>query len=515
MDWHLRVDRVDAEDPRLGLDGILRAQAQIARAGPLTYQEGGKEIIEFRPPELAQRLVQQTKGLPITYDHPAGMVVPENKESLTCGLTEQGSYGQGWLSAPINIVSDKAIQGLLGSYNQFSLGYWAAVSDEPGQWTDEQGICGEPGTVYNYDRIRTDEELNHLAIVQAARAGEGATLLPVGDGQPQPALDARFDGTPSLQGIEMPTKEIKLDINMDNLSVLDMGGKVYPVERNLGEALKAGEVKLYAMADGRDMYSDMTFKDMSAKDMERDEMAMHDMGSGRKYAMAKSLKDLLDGGQMKLRSAQDMDVQQLAQALQQAMQQGGMQGQEGQQQNQQPDQNQLQQLLQQLVQQQGGEGSKSDQPVEATEGEAKGDSEQPTPEEKAQQMLKDAQAGWKVASPYLRADAEFEPTKPAVEYKRDAIKAHLGDRLDAQARKQRGLSDAEIDKFDAAAVEAQFAVLDAMAPAEAETQDSSNAESRDDGQAPDKLAELNKPAPKPSGSNKGITLPQHRSVTQL
>lgn len=159
-------------------DGILKATARIGRVGVQEYVDSDGTIFrELRTPTDIENSVQSFSDLPITLNHPPSMINESNADSLVKGFNSQCSYQDGWLISSIRIHKKDAIEAATTTHKQFSLGYWSELKDESGVWIDELGVQGEKGKTYPYDRIQTNHQGNHLALVPKARAGDRATFV--------------------------------------------------------------------------------------------------------------------------------------------------------------------------------------------------------------------------------------------------------------------------------------------------------------------------------------------------
>ena len=104
---------------------------------------------------------------PITIDHPPEMVTPENWDTYAVGeVSTAAGVDRKWVSLPLIVKAKGAIDAVKGGKRQLSAGYSCRL-DWQGGVTDE----GEA-----YDAVQRGITINHVAIVDAARAGPEAKI---------------------------------------------------------------------------------------------------------------------------------------------------------------------------------------------------------------------------------------------------------------------------------------------------------------------------------------------------
>lgn len=152
---------------RVDEDGFLHDSPVVGRVGIQEYRNvDGTIRRELRLPEdvFNADSLASFVGKPITVDHPkSGKVDAKNAHRLTVGtILAQGKQDGETVRADIVIHSPDAI----GARRQLSLGYVANLDMTPG----EHPVYGR------YDAIQRDIRINHLSVVQSARAGAIARL---------------------------------------------------------------------------------------------------------------------------------------------------------------------------------------------------------------------------------------------------------------------------------------------------------------------------------------------------
>jgi uncharacterized protein len=150
--------------------GYLRTMPKIARTGIQIYKgiECGNADMEkvrvFRPVDsvFSKSAVNSYAGLPITVDHPGGMVDASNWKQHAVGETGDDILREGeTVRVPMMLRDAEAIKTVMSGKNQISVGYSCDL-----EWVD--GIT-EDGQ--KYDAVQRNIRGNHVAIVSTARGG--------------------------------------------------------------------------------------------------------------------------------------------------------------------------------------------------------------------------------------------------------------------------------------------------------------------------------------------------------
>ena len=104
---------------------------------------------------------------PITIDHPPEMVTPENWDTYAVGeVSTAAGVDRKWVSLPLIVKAKGAIDAVNGGKRQLSAGYSCHL--------DWQGGVTDDGEAY--DAVQRGITINHVAIVDAARAGPEAKI---------------------------------------------------------------------------------------------------------------------------------------------------------------------------------------------------------------------------------------------------------------------------------------------------------------------------------------------------
>ena len=211
--------------PRRTTDGYLVADVRCARTGIQQYAgiEVGRPdlpVVSVYRPESSvfnTASMQTFGGKPVTDGHPSEPVSSRNWKTVAKGyIGEQIARDGDFVRAPIILMDEETIQKVEKGTNQLSMGYTADL-----QWGDGLTSSGQP-----YQATQQNIGINHLAIVDAARAGSqcriGDTIVahPLQQSQPQ-----------TIYQKSMPEKTILID----GLSVVTTEQGAQAIEKLQGE----------------------------------------------------------------------------------------------------------------------------------------------------------------------------------------------------------------------------------------------------------------------------------------
>ena len=143
---------------------------------------------ELRLPEevFAEKSLASYKGKPVIITHDAGVIDKDNVGVENIGTILSKGYRDGD-NVRAEIVIHETDKMKECGLRELSLGYNLTLDETPGEWNGE-----------HYDAIQRSIEINHLALVGSARAGENARLNIAGKnkskgGIPMPKKN-RLDG---------------------------------------------------------------------------------------------------------------------------------------------------------------------------------------------------------------------------------------------------------------------------------------------------------------------------------
>lgn len=165
-------------------EGFLTATASIARVGIQEYlghelgKKGDNNVYKvLRPVEVVKDSAKSFVNKSITVGH-QGLITIKNAHKLARGFVSDAHFDDatGWIKASECINHPDGIDAFHNGYRWHSCGYQASINWEPGEWVDELGVMGEPGTSYQYDASFTKIKGNHNALVKDPRAGDNATF---------------------------------------------------------------------------------------------------------------------------------------------------------------------------------------------------------------------------------------------------------------------------------------------------------------------------------------------------
>lgn len=163
----LRLDNLPIEQTYYTAEGYLKDRPILTRTGIFEYTNpDGSVSRELRLPEdvFAPESLASYKGKPIIVTHDAGLVNKDNvhEEQIGTILTE-GYRSDDNVRAEIIIHDVDAMKE--SGMRELSLGYNLDLEPTSGEWNGQ-----------HYDAIQRNIRINHLALVQEARAGEQARL---------------------------------------------------------------------------------------------------------------------------------------------------------------------------------------------------------------------------------------------------------------------------------------------------------------------------------------------------
>src|SRR5713101_734576 len=169
-----RFDRAEMRiDEKRTPQGFLKADARIARTGVQTYRlADGSQRREYRPPDevFHPDAIASFHLAPLTLGHPSEPVTHKNADKYTKGVVlEPGKHEDArHVKASVLVMHADAIDAALsGTASQISAGYKCNLEDCAGTTADGEA----------YDAIQHDIRANHVALVQAGRAGSAQLVL--------------------------------------------------------------------------------------------------------------------------------------------------------------------------------------------------------------------------------------------------------------------------------------------------------------------------------------------------
>jgi hypothetical protein len=286
-------------------EGFIKALVTFAVPGVFPYIEG--DSIEYRAklPEdiLSPQTIQSAIGAPITDGHPK-----ENGEYVLVTPDNYKLYAKGSLSNPVaDGMEAKAIATILdpdliqkikekkanSETVEVSIGFDQTLEQTPG--------------IYNgakYDAIQRNIRINHLAIVDYARAGERTKLYTdarksnMSDNAGKAFTYRTFDGKKEIQVDSQEIFDELLLVNKENKALKDsLVGKVV-VDAGEMEALKAraGSVDPRVPDEDGAKEKEALLQEVAAKEQELEALeakiaAMEEKYKTEEDAMPKKIED--------------------------------------------------------------------------------------------------------------------------------------------------------------------------------------------------------------------------------
>lgn len=249
-------------------DRGLVALAKAARTGIQEYlgSEMGRPDLPivrvYRPADevFHADALASFSHAPITMDHPAEPVTPDNIKQYEVGeVSTAAKVEGGWVSLPLIVKHRDAIDAVKSGKNQLSAGYSCQIDWTPG--TTDEG--------QSYDAVQRHIRINHLAIVDAARAGPEAKI---GDSWGAAPIKA---GKPDATGDAPITQTDNKEKPMSTVNVV-LGDKVVAVaatDAPAVEAFKADAAKKFdEAAASHDAAVAAKDTELAAKDAEIDDL---------------------------------------------------------------------------------------------------------------------------------------------------------------------------------------------------------------------------------------------------
>lgn len=164
-------DKAHVGDTKRTQDGYLVATSRVARTGVQDYLASelgmvGDHIVRVMRPEsevFSKDAMASLTHAPVTVNHPAQMVDADNWRDLSVGEVGSEVMRDGeWIAVPLIVKDAKGIEVAGSTHREISMGYTAELKDAP------EGA--------DYDKVMTNIQFNHLALVPKGRAGSEARI---------------------------------------------------------------------------------------------------------------------------------------------------------------------------------------------------------------------------------------------------------------------------------------------------------------------------------------------------
>lgn len=165
-----RVDKITLRPAKRLPNGSLRVDGVLTRTGVFEYRNGdGSVRKEYRPPEEVFKTdsIESFAMVPVTNDHPSEPITPENAKRFAVGAVGETIKQDGDLMiAPMVVYDAEAIAAMEAGKVQLSNGYSVDLDETPGVAPNGD----------RYDAVQRNIRGNHVAIVEAGRAGNVASV---------------------------------------------------------------------------------------------------------------------------------------------------------------------------------------------------------------------------------------------------------------------------------------------------------------------------------------------------
>jgi uncharacterized protein len=204
----IRYDRATIELVESN-DEFIRTRLALARPGVFTYEyPDGREVREAKLPEdlFHEDVILSAKGVPVTLDHPPGLVTKENYSEYAKGAISDPRVEDDILWADETIWAPELMEALKANRKiEVSLGIRCKLEKAPGEFNGEK-----------YDVKQTNMVINHVAHVDKARLGsEMRTYMDSSNNLLADIAivqDSNFSKSNNSIGVTMPKKPI-LDLS--------------------------------------------------------------------------------------------------------------------------------------------------------------------------------------------------------------------------------------------------------------------------------------------------------------
>ena len=247
----MRIDSIPAADTSIDEQGFLHDTPIVTSTGIFEYiLPDGTVRRELRLPKYVfdPESLKSYQGKPVIITHQAGSIDKDNvMDEIVGTILSEGFKDGDNVRCKIIIHDFDKVKKI--PFRELSLGYDLDLIEEPGVWEGE-----------HYDAIQTNIRINHLAIVEKARAGDKAHLNL--DGKSKEGEDiSRKGGKEEMlkknekDSINMTPEELMEAINFYKASkAKDPGDEGAPDEKakDEGEELEAVDPEEKIIQDGVD-----------------------------------------------------------------------------------------------------------------------------------------------------------------------------------------------------------------------------------------------------------------------
>lgn len=258
-------------ETRTTSDGWLVATARSVRTGIQLYagsEVGRPDLSVVRVHRDASEVfaadsLQSFSHTSVTLDHPAGGVTPDNWKDEAVGEVSTAARIDGeWVQLPLVLKDRRAIEAVQGGKRELSAGYTCELDWTPGETAD-----GQP-----FDASQRNIRINHLAIVDRARAGSKARI---GDGAGSWGAAPITTSTNNIRSRPMTDNLRKVVLDGISIETTDQGAEaISKLQAQLSDAnaahakADAEHIKAIAAKDADLAKKDAEIDDLKGKVMD-------------------------------------------------------------------------------------------------------------------------------------------------------------------------------------------------------------------------------------------------------
>jgi hypothetical protein len=192
--------------------GFLHVRGVGARIGVQPYPNHPVfgDVAMFRDEVFLQQMAEGLKNKPLVRGH--FDVTPTQNNEAIVGWIAEALYQNGLVIVEVVIHDAPLIQQIYVNKEDtpLSVGYEADLKVSEGVWDDAQGLAGIPNTKYKYGVQQLNPVINHLAVVETARAGPIARLI--------------------ADGLIVPSFNLLDSLESDSTADNGMGDSLYPYQ---------------------------------------------------------------------------------------------------------------------------------------------------------------------------------------------------------------------------------------------------------------------------------------------
>lgn len=212
------VGKIVERQDRFTPEGFLKVTAVVTRTGVFNYRNvDGSLRRELRHPDdvMLEDSLDTMKMIPMTNQHPQSKLVnQDNVKQLSIGFTGESVKPDGkFIKIPVTITDRKAVDDVMEGRDELSLGYEIDLFEEAGDYDGER-----------YDFRQRNIRYNHLAIVDAARAGSAAKIH----------LDSD-DAIEDVEGSDIASRIVKKDVKKPGTKKTDKNHSPQQRSRAMGK----------------------------------------------------------------------------------------------------------------------------------------------------------------------------------------------------------------------------------------------------------------------------------------